>query len=61
MIDMKKVWKWLDGKKTYIGLVLCWASKFCGEFQDPVFVIGSAISGGGIVHKKVKQRRKNNV
>lgn len=55
---MKKLWKWLDGKKSYIGLLLMAGSKFCGEFESIVYIVGTAIAGVGGADK-VRKLNKN--
>lgn len=61
-----KIWNWLDGKKTIIGLVMLWLSDriWLKEFipdgpiegmcLDTLIYIGGALAGLGFAHKIIK-------
>ena len=58
---LKKTWEYLDGKKTYVGLALMAGSKFCGEYEQIVYLTGSVLAGVGAGDKvRKKIRSKNN-
>jgi phage-related minor tail protein len=62
---MKKIWNWLDGKKTVIGAVAANIASWLalkGYLNDPtagmVMGIIAAITGVGLAHKAVKARKE---
>lgn len=59
---IKKLWKWLDGKKTIIGGFIVWISAvphlnefIPQQFIDVVYYIGTSLLLGGGVHKLAKK------
>jgi hypothetical protein len=57
---MKKIWKWLKGKKRAIGLVLFAASKYAGEYggilEIAAFIVGGVGIGDAINEGRKKKR-----
>lgn len=64
---MKKVWNWLDGKKSLISAIIMLivnSDYIAGLFTDPqLYVLVQAIAAtmfiGGMVHKGVKAVKKD--
>lgn len=63
---MKKIWTWLNGKKTVIGGALFLAGKVATLLGQPAVgevleIAGGVIGGVGVGHKGVKsyQKRRN--
>lgn len=62
-----KIWKWLNGKKTLIGLTMLWLSDRIwlkdilpdgpieGIGIDTLIYIGGALAGVGVMHKIFKE------
>ena len=56
---MKDIWKWLDGNKTTIGmLILAIAPHLPDDWQPIVYAIGTTIAGVGGGHKVKKALKK---
>lgn len=53
---MKKIWNFLSGKKTIIGLALMELShtSLAGDFSQLMYIVGGALAGTGLVHKGFK-------
>lgn len=64
METLDKIWKWLDGKKRNIGIILLFAAQLphIAELVDPRYIdiaeyignfllyTGAALAAGGVVH-----------
>lgn len=63
---MSDFWNWLDGKKTTIGGLVTLIGQVAGPLGLPLDLVtvvgqvGTALLGLGVVHKAVKQVRKDN-
>jgi hypothetical protein len=56
---MKKIWEWLNGKKTVIGTLLIAASFVIPEPYDKVaYTLGGLIGGTGLAHKAQKYKNE---
>lgn len=54
---MKKIFNWLNGKKTAIGFILTWAAQLPGidpAVSQILLYAGGALGSVGIMHKGIK-------
>lgn len=63
---MNKLWNWLNGKKTIVGLTMLWLADRLwlkellpdgaieGAVVDGLIFIGGALAGIGFIHKTLK-------
>jgi hypothetical protein len=64
---MRKVWKWFDGKKAFIGALFLifhgvphieqWIRP---EFLDIIYYIGTTLGASSLLHRAAKMKAKKN-
>jgi len=56
---LKKMWKFVDGNKTTIGLALWIIAPHCGAATAVVQAVSVLVGGTGVAHKAVKTKRRS--